>query len=138
MIKRGKHKRRWKLLCYSKPIEEFLAYIRQAKEQNQFAKNTEREKENETQDILHRLELSNDKYHITAKLAKKLREVRQERRHAKDTVSLTEPILAWSENNKPAIRSLEKLLGELRKSEKLIENRFYTAKTDVMQDIIKK
>ena len=62
-----------------------------------------------------------------------LHRVRRKRRKAKDTQRLTKPIREWMAANKRVIRDLEKLLGELRRQERYIENRSYTPKTDVLK-----
>lgn len=87
--------------------------------------------DNETQDILHKLELGNNSYHETAGLAKLLRTVRQERREAKDNALMTAPVVDWVEENERVIKSLERLLGAVRKAEKSTEGRYYNPKTDI-------
>lgn len=67
-------------------------------------------------------------YHDFARLSKELRGVRQKRRAAKDTMSETAPVLDWIDANRSTIKSLERLLGDVRKSEKNTENRIYTPK----------
>lgn len=62
-----------------------------------------------------------------------LHRVRRERRQAKDTQWLTKPIREWMAANKRVIRDLEKLLSEVRRQERYIENRSYTPKTDVLK-----
>lgn len=71
------------------------------------------------------MELQKQSYHQLAGLARELAQVRQKRRVAKDTVSRTEPVVAWLEANRPVVKSLERLLGDLRKAEKRLENRVY-------------
>ena len=62
-----------------------------------------------------------------------LHRIRKDRRRAKDTQRLTKPIKEWAESNKRIIKELEQLLGEVRRQERYIENRFYTPKTDVLK-----
>ena len=66
----------------------------------------EQEANNETQDILHSLELQDHDYHGFARLSKELREVRQRRRAAKDTMSETATVLGLIEQNRPIIKLL--------------------------------
>ena len=61
-----------------------------------------------------------------SKISKELREVRQRRRAAKDTMSETDPVLDWIDQNRPIIKILERLLGDVRKAEKSTANRIYT------------
>lgn len=94
----------------------------------------EQESNDATQDILHQLELCDVDYHQSARLAKKLREVRQERRSAKDRYDTYAPIVNWMDDNRNTIKALERLLGDVRKSEKLTQGRFYTPKTKVLEN----
>ena len=103
--------------CY---IENFLNFIREAKISYNYAKNSLDEKNMQTQDILHSLELLEHNYHETAKIAKILINVRQERRQYKDIIQKLEPIINWQNNNLKIISNLEHLLGEVRKNEKQI------------------
>ena len=117
--------------CY---IENFLNFIREAKISDNYAKNSLDEKNMQTQDILHSLELLEHNYHETAKIAKILVNVRQERRQYKDIIQKLEPIINWQNNNLKIISNLEHLLGEVRKNEKQILNRHYNPKTDILQE----
>ncbi len=121
---------------YSKQIESFLNFLREAETNYHIALSEQISKNNETQDLLHRLELDDDGYHDSAKIAKVLRQVRQERRSAKDMETVTEPIVLYLENNKKTINCLERLLGDVRKAEKSIENRFYINRTDIVESTL--
>lgn len=110
----------------SKQIEDFLAYLRDTESKYHMAQATEEEKFAETNDLLHRLELQEHSYHEYAKLAKEIAEVRKERRDAKDFISMSDPIIYWIDANKTCIKSLEQLLGDVRKAERATENRIYT------------
>lgn len=77
-------------------------------------------------DIEHKIELDDSlKYHDYAKLAKELKEVRKNRRIAKDELDIIQPIVAYVEKNRGAINQLKQTLGEVRKVEKYQENRVY-------------
>lgn len=121
---------------YSKEIESFLNGLREAEKEYRWALEEESSKNTETQDLLHRLELEDDSYHNCAKIAKALKNVRQERRKAKDTVTKTEAVVKWCEENSGVIRSIEKLLGEVRKAERSTENRFYIPKTEIVENTL--
>ena len=110
----------------SKPIEDFLTFLRDVQTEYHMAVATESETTSVTNDLLHQLELLEHTYHEYAQVAKRLTEVRQERRKAKDIMFAAEPILAWVENNKSCIKGMEQLLGEVRKAERATENRIYT------------
>ena len=108
--------------------------MKNAREVYNISKLKENDTDNETQDILHKLELDDNSYHETAGLAKLLRTVRQERRKAKDNVLITAPIIEWVEENERVIKSLERLLGAVRKAEKSTEGRYYNPKTDILEN----
>lgn len=110
----------------SRGMETFLSYLRETEQLYHMAELDEQEANDETQDILHSLELQDHDYHEFAKLSKELRGVRQKRRAAKDTMSETAPVLDWIDANRAVIKSLERLLGDVRKAEKNTENRIYT------------
>lgn len=121
----------------SKHLEAFLSFLHNAKVEHQAAIEEETLTELETQDILHRLELYSDSYRERAKLANSLKLVRQRRRVAKDTYEVTKSIVRWAEDNKQVIRSLEWLLGEVRKVEDRQEKRIYIPKTDILDEVLK-
>lgn len=118
---------------YSERLENFLDFLREAQQEYNIAVSSEQEANDATQDILHTLELEENKYHDCARLAVALREVRQERRAAKDKKQQLQPIIDWIVQNGKTIKTLEQLLGAVRKAEKSLEGRFYKPKTDVVE-----
>lgn len=122
----------------SKGIENFLAYLREMEQLHNISLMNESEANDATQDILHSLELEEHDYHEIARLGKKLKEVRQSRRAAKDLIRQTYPIVEWAENNRSVIKGVEQLLGKVRKEEKNAEGRFYTPRTEVNIEPLKK
>lgn len=120
---------------YSEQIEDFLDFMRKVKTDYNIAVSSEKEANDATQDLLHSLELYENTYHEYARAAKKLAQVRQERRAAKDAREQLQLVMDWLEENDRVIHGLEKLLGNVRKAEKATEGRFYTPKTDVLDGI---
>ncbi len=118
---------------YSEPIEEFLNFLREAQEAYNIAALSEKEADDETQYILHGLELNENKYHDCARLALALAKVRQERREAKDTRLQLQPVIDWAGQNAKTVKGLEQLLGVVRKAEKNLDCRFYRPKTDIVE-----
>lgn len=116
----------------SNGIEAFLNYIRETEQLYRISVANEQEANDATQDILHSLELEDHDYHNSARLARKLKEVRQARRAAKDLMAQTLPVVEWAEENQQTIKALERLLGEVRKTEKNAGNRIYTPKTTIV------
>lgn len=117
----------------SKDLERFLDSLKSAESQLDQATAGQQEAEAETQDILHALELENHSYHEMAALSRKLAEVRQTRRQNKDIVAQLTPVVEWTRENDAAVRSLQRLLGDLRKVERSTQNRFYTPRTDILK-----
>ena len=121
----------------SEYISGFLDFMRESMMEYEIARTRQADADNETQDLLHRLELHDDSYHDMARISKELKRARQERRKAKDTISELEPVRKWSEENAKALKSLEQLLGAVRKAEKATQNRFYTERTDAVERTLK-
>jgi hypothetical protein len=119
--------------AHSAGLSDFLTFLRESDERYRMAQEDEQQANDETQDILHSLELDKHTYNEQAKLARKLVDVRQRRRVAKETQEATAPIVAWSEANKQVIKALERVLGEVRKAEKRQEHRMYAPRTDVLE-----
>lgn len=120
----------------SENVADFLGFLRQAQEDYNIAKSMDSDMEKETQDILHRIELGENTYHEYAKLSRGLKEVRQKRREAKDKWTQLEPIVNWAAEHEETIKSIEKLLGEVRKIERFEENRYYIPKTEIVSQIL--
>ena len=95
----------------SKGLESFLAFLRETTERHRMAEADRAEAEAATQDLLHALELGNDKAPGRARLGLKLREVRRQRRTAKDIAEQTRPVVDWVEQNRTVIKGLERLFG---------------------------
>ena len=109
----------------STPLESFLEYLRDCLQIYHIAEDEEAETDALTQDILHCLELEEHDGAEYLGLAEELTEARRRRRAAKDRLTMTEPVVSWLEGNQSAVKSLERLLGEVRKAEKSTENRVY-------------
>ena len=118
----------------SKDLERFLDFLKSAESQLDQAMAGQQEAEAETQDILHSLELEKLSYHEMAALSRKLAEVRQTRRQHKDIVAQLTPVVEWTKENDGTVRSLQRLLGDVRKTEKSTQNRIYTPRTNVLKE----
>ena len=116
----------------SEHLEVFLSFLRDTSAQAGQSTEDWQETDKQTQDILHRLELYSDSYHETARLGKLLRQVHQRRRKAKEAYERTKPIADWCQENKASIKSLERLLGAVRKAEERQQSRMWAPKTDVL------
>lgn len=119
----------------SKGLENFLNYLRQAEESSKAAQSSKSEAESATQDILHKLKLEKISYHTGAKLARILETVKQERRQAKKEMERLQPLLNWIEENHSMIKALERVLGEMRKTERNMQHRSYIPKTNILKEV---
>ena len=115
-------------------LENFLKYLRDAQMEYHVALDVEREADNKSNDFNHAIEFGGYDPRRAATLLKKYRAVRQDRRKAKQLIETTGLIEGWCSQNQAVIRSLESLLGEIRKSEKKAQNRVYVPRTDFMED----
>ena len=120
---------------YSEQLASFLEFLRNCKLEYGRAVSREREANNETQDLLHCLELQENSYHDLAKISKAMRQIRQERREAKDIERKLQPIAEWAGNNQKTIHELERLLGIVRAQEASMSGRTYKQKTDILEQI---
>lgn len=121
----------------SQSLSDFLEFLRQSQQDYSIAADIEITKSKETQDILHKIELDDVKYHDYAKLGKALKSIRNERREAKNIQLQLSPLIGWIKENQNVVRGLERLLGEVRKAETNIKNAHYYPRTDVVDEILK-
>ena len=123
---------------YSESISEFLKFMRTVHQEYNIATSQEADAEQATQDLLHRLELGEDGSEEMIKIAVALRKIRRERREAKDICICLKPLIEWLPANGTTLRSLERLLGEVRKAEKSTENRGYRNRTSIIEETLEK
>lgn len=120
------------VLILSEGIKEFLDYLRDVETTYAAYVTAEVEANTETQDLLHFLELTDPDEATKIAVCNRIKEVRNERRRAKDYVTQAEPITTWIEANRPTIKSLEQLLGSVRKEERRGENRIFAPRTTII------
>ena len=121
---------------YSECIENFLNFLREAQREYNIAADDEKSANGATQDILHSIELGEHKYHEYARLSKALREVRQERRRAKDIEQQIQPLQEWAAENAKAIKNLEQELGAVRKAERNMQGRHHCPIAAVVHELV--
>lgn len=112
-------------IMHSKDLEIFLSLLRSTEEQHNIHYDNVNKCDREQQNLLHDFELLDLNYNQRAKKATELKKTRLERRYSKDTVEITSMIVQFCKDNKQFIQKLERLLGDLRKKEKDMENRVY-------------
>lgn len=113
----------------SEKIDAFLTFLRDCEQQLHMAEADEQEANAVTNDIHHAMELEEHDDQELLQLAHELTKVRRQRRKAKDTISEVTPVVDFLEANRSFVKSLERLLGEVRKAERRTENRIYTPRT---------
>ncbi len=114
----------------SEGLAQFLDWVRETEGLYRIGTADEEEANQETQDILHSLELEEHSYHENARLGKKLKEIRQKRRAGKDLMDQTAPVCEWADGHRQALKELEQLLGTVRKAERKCGDRIYTPRTE--------
>lgn len=110
----------------STPLEAFLGYLRDCVTNYHIAEDVENESEQLTQDILHSLELEEHDDAEYTRMAQELVDARRTRREAKNQSKINAPVVEWVNANPAVIKTLERLLGAVRKAEQSTENRMYT------------
>lgn len=123
---------------HSEHLSGFLDFLRNCQTEYNIAEMQQEESNNATQDLLHRLELEEDGYHDLAKISKVMKQVRKDRRVAKDTIQKLQPIVDWTKGNQKTIHDLERLLGTVRDQENKTSGRFYNPKTDIIDKVFEK
>lgn len=88
----------------------------------------------ETQDILHEIEFGKFNASQGYAFAKKLKQIRQERRKVKDENQELMRIHSFIDSNKHVFDGLKKIQSSIQKNITNYENRTYTQKTDVLKE----
>ena len=122
----------------SEKLSDFLNFICQAKSEHDYYLGVQAEAEAKILDLLHEIELVPHNAFDMVKIYKQLREVRKERRFAKDSIRELIPLVTWVEDNKKEIEYLKRTLGDVRKAEKAEEGRVYMYRTEIVADTLKK
>lgn len=117
----------------STQLKTFLDIIREAETALNIAVMDEAETNQQTQDILHAVEMNEYNPRKTASLVRTLSTIRKKRRTAKETIERLTPVVEWSKDNQSVIKSLERLLGDLRKIECHQKERMYSHRTDILE-----
>ena len=118
-------------------IADFLALLSFAETRYATAQEDEQEANAETQDILHSLEFRWHDPRKAARLTRKLSEIRQKRRMAKDDMEIAGLILNFRDKNAGMVKALRRLQGDIQTTEQNFERRSYQFRTDVMEEYLK-
>lgn len=118
-------------------IEEFLKFLREAESIANMNQSIVDDCNGKMQDIVHYFEFHSDApKRAKNKLAEQISPIRQERRKAKDLLSVYEPVVAWVREHRKTISELEQLLGTVRKIERAHENRAYAYRSHIIEEIL--
>lgn len=114
-------------------IKNFLAFARNVISRYEENVTRQRELEQETQDLLHYMELSGDMNACRGFcMYRKMAEIRRERRACKNEIDLLQPVYDYLQD-KTVINQLAKIQGQCRTSKEAINMRSYTLRTDVVK-----
>lgn len=89
----------------------------------------------EQNDMLHYIELLDLNAANGYRAYKRLSEIRRERRNCKEEIEILEPLYVFFGKSNATFDELQKVLGECRRTSAAIENRVYTARTKVIDDV---
>lgn len=120
----------------SEQISVFLELIRGAPTEHGTAWEQVSDADKKVQDILHWLE-NNEILPVDGDgalfILGVIGMIRRDRRAAKDTAAVMQPVAEWAKTHKSTMDSLAQLLGAVRKAERITEKRDYTDRTDIMR-----
>lgn len=119
-------------------FKDFLKFIDSVKSCYDIANDELAEQNDNLCDIEHMLELEELTYHEQARLAKLEKEIRQNRRRAKDNIAVLQPIIDYIEKHPSMINELRNVQGQVNKQEKILKNRSYTKRGTLDLENIKK
>lgn len=120
-------------------IESLLDLLEAAQSDYDIAQGQMSDADKETQDILHWLE-SNEIPPVDGEgailILGAIGMIRRDRRAAKDTAIVMQPVAEWAKTHKSTMESLKQLLGNVRRAERRAGNTHYTDRTDIMVQIL--
>lgn len=116
-------------------LSAFLNLLRAADEGNRLSNAELSEIDKTKEDVLHYIEFESPEDSERAEAASVLHEILLVRREIKDAQEMTAPINRWVIENRAVIKSLERLLGELREIEKRHRARVYMPRTEIFDEL---
>ena len=111
-------------------VQKINDILREATVQYNMAKASLEATTKKQEDILHEIELGKHGRRELANLATELRDIRIERRIAKNTIQLVGPILRWQEENRTAYNRISAAVAATRKIAKEQDEAVYHMKSD--------
>lgn len=124
-------------IIYSDKIAEVINFFNQIREKNKELKQYQIVSNDQTQDILHTIELCSLTVAEQRKLMTSLSEIRRSRRVGKNEDEIVSAIMDWIKNHEKEIKSLEQLLTTVKRIEERVNgNKFYRNRTDIIKDVL--
>lgn len=123
----------------SETIASFIDFIEDSRDAYQECIREIGAADNETQDLLHFIELEKLDAVKMTQVCKRLKDARIRRRRAKDTVELLEPLIRWYDKCGTALNPLQKkTLPAVQAVEINQRAREYYVRTDILKDLTSK
>lgn len=123
-------------IIYSKDIEMVIKFFKDVRAKHRECGEYMVQSNDETQDILHTMELCTCTVQERNKLFNKASEIRRLRRAAKNEDAVIAPIIQWCNTHEKELKSLEELLGAVRDAEDRINSeRFYRNRTSIIEEL---
>ena len=116
-------------------LSEFLQFARDVKARYENDQLLMDQYNDETNDMLHYIELLDLNAASGYRAYKRLSEIRRERRICKEEMEILQPLYDFFNQSNATIDEMQRILGICRKTSELIENRVYTARTKVIDDV---
>lgn len=124
-------------IVYSSNIEEILAFFAGCSDKFNECRQYMDQANNETQDILHTMELCTCTAQERNKLFNSLSTIRRKRRVCKNEEAVLSPIIDWIRMNQRSISTLQSLLENLKTVETSVNGKkFYRSRSDVIKNIL--
>lgn len=122
----------------SAELSAFLLLLKAADEVNRLPCGELSDIDRAKEDVLHYIELENPDINEKAEAAEVLHGILKIRREIKDAQEMISPVSKWVSENKAVIKSLERMLGELRSVEERHRVRVYSPRTEVFDSLKKR
>lgn len=123
-------------IVYSNHIEDAIKFINEVKLKYRECGDYIDWARDATQDLLHTMELCVATVQERNKVYTQMQEIRRKRRVAKNEQAVLSPIMNWIQEHEKDIKSLEQLLGAVRRAEDNTNGaKYYRSRTDVVEKL---
>lgn len=123
-------------IVYSTEIENLIKFINYVKKRYQECGDYMKYAGDATQDLLHTMELCVATAPERNMVYSQMSEIRKLRRAAKNEEAILTPLIIWINDHEKELKSLEMLLGQMRKIENNLNGeRYYRSRTDIVEKL---